>query len=64
VGYLTRVKVRGHYYVRVEHVEGGKRRVCYLGRDRVEVVERPLHMQRVRGGKKGRWLLTLVSNPT
>ncbi len=33
VGYLTRVKVRGHYYVRVEHVEGGKRRVCHLGRD-------------------------------
>jgi DNA adenine methylase len=30
---------------------------------RVEVFERPLHMQRVRGGKKGKWLLTLVSNP-
>ena len=28
----------------------------------VEVFERALHMQRVRGGKKGRWLLTLVSN--
>ena len=33
------------------------------GRYRVEVFERPLHMQRVRGGKKGKWLLTLVSNP-
>ena len=32
-GYLTRVKVYGKYYMRVEHVENGKRRVCYLGRD-------------------------------
>jgi len=29
----------------------------------VEVVERPLNMQRIRGGKRGKWLLTLVSNP-
>ena len=35
-----------------------------LTKDRyvVEVLERPLNMQRVRGGKRGRWLLTLVSN--
>jgi DNA adenine methylase len=33
------------------------------GRYKVEVIERPIHMQKVRGGKKGRWLLTLVSNP-
>jgi DNA adenine methylase len=33
------------------------------GRYRVEVVERPLHMQKVKGGKKGKWLLTLVSSP-
>ena len=32
-GYLTKVKVYGKHYMRVEHVEGGKRRVCYLGRD-------------------------------
>jgi DNA adenine methylase len=30
---------------------------------RVEIFERALHMQKVRGGKKGKWLLTLVSNP-
>ncbi len=30
---------------------------------KVEVIERALHMQRVRGGKKGKWLLTLVSSP-
>jgi DNA adenine methylase len=30
---------------------------------RVEVFERALHMQRVRGDKKDKWLLTLVSNP-
>jgi hypothetical protein len=29
----------------------------------VEVIERALHMQKVRGGKKGTWLLTLVSSP-
>jgi DNA adenine methylase len=33
------------------------------GRYKVEVVERALHMKRVRGGKKGTWLLTLVSRP-
>jgi DNA adenine methylase len=32
-GYLTSVNVRGNYYLRVEHVVGGKKRVCYLGRD-------------------------------
>jgi DNA adenine methylase len=32
-GYLTRVKVYGKYYMRVEHVENGKKRICYLGRD-------------------------------
>jgi len=32
-GYLTKVKVRGIHYMRVEHVENGSRRVCYLGRD-------------------------------
>jgi len=32
-GYLTKVKVYGNYYMRVEHYSGGKRRVCYLGRD-------------------------------
>ena len=32
-GYLTRVKVGGRYYMRMEHVENGKKRVCYLGRD-------------------------------
>ncbi len=32
-GYLTRVKVYNNYYMRVEHWENGKRRICYLGRD-------------------------------
>ena len=32
-GYLTKVKVYGIHYMRVEHVENGSRRVCYLGRD-------------------------------
>jgi len=32
-GYLTKVKVYGKYYMRVEHVKNGKKRVCYLGRD-------------------------------
>ncbi len=32
-GYLTRVKVRGRYYVRVQHVENGRKRTCHLGRD-------------------------------
>jgi DNA adenine methylase len=32
-GYVTRVKIRNRYYVRVEHVESGKKRVCHLGRD-------------------------------
>jgi len=31
-GYLTRVKVYGNYYMRVEH-RGGKRYVCYVGKD-------------------------------
>jgi DNA adenine methylase len=33
LGYLVRVKVYNNYYMRVEHWEGGKRRICYLGRD-------------------------------
>jgi DNA adenine methylase len=32
-GYLTRVKVYGKYYMRVEHWENGKKRICYLGKD-------------------------------
>ena len=36
-GYLTKVKVYGKYYMRVEHVENGRRRVCYLGRDTSEL---------------------------
>ena len=37
-GYLTRVKVGGRYYTRVEHVKRGeKKRICYLGRDLVEL---------------------------
>jgi DNA adenine methylase len=33
VGYLTRVRIRGRHYVRVQHAEGGRRWTCYLGRD-------------------------------
>ncbi len=32
-GYLTRVKVYNKYYMRVEHRENGKKRVCYVGKD-------------------------------
>jgi len=32
-GYITRTKVYGKYYMRVEHWENGKKRVCYLGKD-------------------------------
>ncbi len=39
VGYLTRVKVRGRYYLRVQHAEGGRRRTCHLGRDLSELRE-------------------------
>jgi len=30
---LTRVRIRNRYYVRVEHVGNGRKRVCHLGRD-------------------------------
>jgi DNA adenine methylase len=33
LGYLARVKVYNNYYMRVEHWEGSRRRICYLGRD-------------------------------
>ncbi len=39
VGYLTRVKIRGRYYVHVQHVENGKKRTCHLGRDLSELRE-------------------------
>ena len=38
-GYLTRVKIRGLYYLRVQHVEGGRKRTCHLGRDLGELRE-------------------------
>jgi DNA adenine methylase len=47
VGYLTKAKVRGNYYARVEHVEKGKRRVCYLGRDAESL---RLYIETVMGG--------------
>jgi len=41
-GYLTRVKVGKHYYMRVEHITriNGKttKRICYLGKDTTELV--------------------------
>jgi DNA adenine methylase len=37
VGYLTRVKVHGKYYMRVEHYENGRKRICYLGKDTSEL---------------------------
>jgi DNA adenine methylase len=43
-GYLTRVKVNGHYYMRIEHItyKDGKRekRVHYIGRDINELKQR------------------------
>jgi hypothetical protein len=44
-GYLARVRARGRYYLRVRHVESGRVRTCYLGRDLSEfreVLERVL----------------------
>jgi DNA adenine methylase len=50
LGYLTRVKVYNSYYMRVEHWENGKKRVCYLGKD----VNRLRHMlEEVIGGSGG-----------
>ena len=39
VGYLTRVKIRGRYYMRVQHAEAGRKRTCHLGRDISELRE-------------------------
>jgi DNA adenine methylase len=39
VGYLTRVKIRNSYYVRVQHADGGRRWTCHLGRDVGELRE-------------------------
>jgi DNA adenine methylase len=37
-GYMTRVKVYGRHYARIEHVKRGeKKRICYLGRDVIEL---------------------------
>jgi hypothetical protein len=33
------------------------------GKYKVEKIERKLNQQKVRGGQKGTWILTLVSNP-
>jgi DNA adenine methylase len=38
-GYLARVRIRGRYYLRVQHVENGRRRTCSLGRDLSEFRE-------------------------
>jgi len=48
-GYLVRVKVRNSYYMRVEHWENEKRRVCYLGKD-VSELRRQLEGVIGRGG--------------
>ena len=39
VGYLTRVKIRGRYYMRVHHADSGRRWACHLGRDVDELRE-------------------------
>jgi len=49
-GYLTRVKVYNNYYMRVEHWENGKRRVCYVGKD---VHELRRQLEEVVGGSGG-----------
>jgi hypothetical protein len=43
VGVLERYTSRGRVYLRVRHVEGGERRLCYLG------AERPLRRRGVTG---------------
>lgn len=50
VGYLTRVKVYNSYYMRVEHWENGKRRVCYVGKD---VNELRRQLEEVVGSRGG-----------
>jgi DNA adenine methylase len=52
-GYLTRVKVYNKYYMRVEHWENGKKRVCYIGRD-VQELRRML--EEVIGGGRAKIL--------
>jgi len=49
-GYLTRVKVYDNYYMRVEHWENGKRRVCYVGKD---VNELRRQLEEVVGSRGG-----------
>jgi DNA adenine methylase len=39
VGYLTRVKIRNRYYMRIYHAESGRKQTCYLGRDMSELRE-------------------------
>jgi DNA adenine methylase len=55
-GYLTRVKVYNNYYMRVEHHENGKRRVCYLGKD---VNELRRMLEEAIGGVGGAKILRL-----
>jgi len=50
LGSLTRVKVYGKYYMRVEHWENGRKRVCYLGKD---VNELRRMLEEVVGGRGG-----------
>ncbi len=55
-GSLTRVKVYGKYYMRVEHHENGKRRICYLGKD---VSELRRWLEEVTGGRGGAKILRM-----
>jgi len=49
-GYLTSVKVYNNYYMRVEHWENGKRRICYMGKD---VHELRRQLEKVVGSSGG-----------
>jgi DNA adenine methylase len=60
-GYLTRVKVGNHYYMRVEHIKrvNGKneKRICYLGKDTNELRQ---ELEEVIGNKYAHKPLGLV----
>jgi DNA adenine methylase len=57
-------EVRGRFLLKLDYKTYELvRDILPDGRYKVEVIERALHMQKVRGGKKGTWLLTLVSSP-
>jgi DNA adenine methylase len=57
-------QIRGRFLLKLDYKTYEPiRDILPEGRYKVEVIERSLHMQKIKGGKRGKWLLTLVSNP-